>query len=318
MTDSFVVTGGAGFIGSHLVDALLDEGNQVVAIDDLSSGDTSRVNREADFELLDIDDPEAVESVITSAAPTVIYHLAAQSSITKSVMNPRRDCDVNVRGTLNLLEAAHRCSVPLVFTSSAGALYGSLAPLPTPERFVPSPIAPYGASKWAAEAYINTWANSSRLPHTILRLANVYGARQSPSGEVGVVAIFSHAIWRGEQPQMYGHGKPTRDYVHVDDVVDAMLRASGVRGTFNVSTGLETSVEDVFAILSAEAESSAEPELLPLRDGELRRCCVDPSLAELTLGWRARVAVHDGLRRTYGELTSDFETQKVSTEALDS
>jgi UDP-glucose 4-epimerase len=313
MTDSFVVTGGAGFIGSHLVDALLDEGNRVVAIDDLSSGEAGRVNPEADFEVLDVDDPEAVESVIDAAAPTVIYHLAAQSSITRSLMDPRRDCDVNVRGTLNLLEAAHRCSAPLVFTSSAGALYGSLAPLPTPERFVPSPIAPYGASKWAAEAYINTWANSSRLPHTVLRLANVYGARQSPGGEVGVVSIFSHALWRGAQPLMYGHGKATRDYVHVDDVVEAMVRASGVRGTFNVSTGVETSVEDVFAVLSAEAGSSVEPELLPLRDGELRRCCVDPSLAELTLGWRARVAVTDGLRSTYRELVSEFEAQKVSS-----
>ncbi|HEY3947101.1 MAG TPA: GDP-mannose 4,6-dehydratase [Solirubrobacteraceae bacterium] len=310
MTDTFVVTGGAGFVGSHLVDALLAEGNRVVAIDDLSAGDASRVNTEADFETLDIDDPQALDSVLDAASPTVIYHLAAQSSITKSVKNPRRDCDVNVRGTLNLLEAANRIQAPLVFTSSAGALYGNVAPLPTPERFVPSPIAPYGASKWAAEAYINTWANSSRLPHTVLRLANVYGARQSPGGEVGVVAIFSYALWRGQRARMYGHGKPTRDYIQVADVVEAMIRASGVRGTFNVSTGFETSVEDVYSTLAGEAESSIEPELLPLRDGELRRSCIDPSHAERTLGWRARIGVKDGLRRTHRELVAEFEARE--------
>lgn len=310
MTDTFVVTGGAGFVGSHLVDALLAEGNRVVAIDDLSSGEASRVNPSADFERIDIDDSEALDPVVDAARPTVIYHLAAQSSITKSVKDPRRDCDVNVRGTLNLLEAANRCRAPLVFTSSAGALYGSLAPLPTPERFVPSPIAPYGASKWAAEAYISTWANSSRLPHSVLRLANVYGARQSPAGEVGVVAIFSHALWRGEPPKMYGHGMPTRDYIQVADVVEAMIRASGVRGTFNVSTGFETSVQEVYSTLATEAGSSIEPELLPLRDGELRRSCIDPSHAERTLGWRARIGVKDGLRRTYRELVAEFEARE--------
>lgn len=309
MTDTFVVTGGAGFIGSHLVDALLAEGNRVVVIDDLSSGDESRVNPSAEFEMFDIDDPERLDSVVDKASPRAIYHLAAQSSITKSVKDPRRDCDVNVRGTLQLLEAARRCAAPLVFTSSAGVLYGNLAPLPTPERFVPSPIAPYGASKWAAEAYIDTWANSSRLPHAVLRLANVYGRRQSPAGEVGVVAIFSYSLWRGERPRMYGHGKPTRDYIHVADVVEASIRATGVRGTFNVATGFETSVEDVYSTLAGAAGSSIEPELLPLRDGELRRSCVDPSHAERTLGFRARVGVKDGLRRTYRELVKEFEAE---------
>lgn len=305
-----MVTGGAGFVGSHLVDALLAEGNRVVVIDDLSSGEASRVNPSADFQRFDIDDPEALDSVVDKALPSAIYHLAAQSSITKSVKDPRRDCDVNVRGTLNLLEAARRSGAPLVFTSSAGVLYGNLAPLPTPERFVPSPISPYGASKWAAEAYISTWANSSRLPHAVLRLANVYGARQSPRGEVGVVAIFSYDLWRGQRPRMYGHGKPTRDYIHVADVVEAMIRATGVRGTFNVATGFETSVEDVYSVLAGAAGSSIEPELLPLRDGELRRSCIDPSHAERTLGFRARIGVKDGLRRTYRELVEEFEAQE--------
>jgi UDP-glucose 4-epimerase len=143
-----------------------------------------------------------------------------------------------------------------------------------------------------------------------MRLANVYGARQSPGGEVGVVAIFSYALWRGERARMYGHGKPTRDYIQVADVVEAMIRASGVRGTFNVSTGFETSVEDVYSTLAGEAGSSIEPELLPLRDGELRRSCIDPSHAERTLGWRARIGVKDGLRRTYRELVAEFEARE--------
>ena len=310
MANTFIVTGGAGFVGSHLVDALLAEGNQVVVIDDLSSGHASRVNPEATFERLDIDDAAALDPIVDKTSPTAIYHLAAQSSITKSVKDPRRDCDVNVRGTLNLLEAARRSQAPLVFSSSAGALYGNHAPIPTPERFVPSPIAPYGASKWAAEAYINTWANSSRLPHTVMRLSNVYGARQSPRGEVGVVAIFSYSLWRGERPRMYGHGKPTRDYIHVADVAEAMIRASGVAGTFNVSTGFETSVETLYSILADAAGTSLEPELLPLRDGELRRSCIDPSHAERTLGWRARINVRDGARRAYRELVSEFEQQE--------
>jgi UDP-glucose 4-epimerase len=230
--------------------------------------------------------------------------------VTVSVTDPLRDCQVNVEGTLNLLEGARRCRSPLVFTSTGGALYGNAAPIPTPETFIPSPLAPYGASKWSAEAYVNTWANSSRLPHTVARLGNVYGPRQSPHGEAGVVAIFSHALWRDERPRMFGHGKPTRDYIHVGDVVEAMLRAAGTRGTFNVATGIETAVEEVYSILARAAGSSIEPELLPLRAGELERSCMDPSYAEQVLGWRARIPLADGLAETYRELVSEFEARE--------
>ena len=303
-----VVTGGAGFIGSHVVDALLAEGRQVTVIDDLSTGRRELVNPGADLEVIDISDAAALDPLIDSAQPVAIYHLGAQASVTVSVADPRRDLAVNTLGTLNLLEAARRVQVPLVFTSTGGALYGDEAPIPTPETFIPSPLAPYGASKWSAEAYVNTWANSSRLPHAVLRLGNVYGARQSPHGEAGVVAIFSLALWRGETPRLYGYGKPTRDYIHVSDVVAATLRATGVRGTFNIATGVETPVSTLFEILTTVASSDAQPEKLPLREGELERSCLDASLAAEALGWRARIEVEPGLKQTFAELVAEFES----------
>jgi UDP-glucose 4-epimerase len=305
-----VVTGGAGFIGSHVVDALLAEGRKVTVIDDLSSGRRELVNPNADLEVLDISDAAALDHVIDAARPTAIYHLGAQASVTVSVADPRRDLAVNTLGTLNLLEAARRTEAPLVFTSTGGALYGNEAPIPTPETFIPSPLAPYGASKWAAEAYVNTWANSSRLPHAVLRLGNVYGPRQSPHGEAGVVAIFSHALWNGETPKQFGFGEPTRDYVHVADVVAAALRATGVRGTFNIATGVETPVSELFETLAATASAKVQPENLPLRAGELERSCLDPSLAARMLGWRAQIEIKRGLAETYRELVAGFEAQE--------
>ncbi|HZO78362.1 MAG TPA: NAD-dependent epimerase/dehydratase family protein [Solirubrobacteraceae bacterium] len=310
MPPTVLVTGGAGFIGSHVVDSLVGEGKRVIVIDDLSAGDPERVNDEATLETVDITDRAKLDPLVDSASPIAIYHLAAQASVTASVTSPLRDCQVNVEGTLNLLEGARRCRAPLVFTSTGGALYGNDAPIPTPETFIPSPLAPYGASKWSAEAYINTWANSSRLPHAVARLGNVYGPRQSPHGEAGVVAIFSHALWSGERPRMFGQGKPTRDYIHVADVVEALLRATGTSGTFNVATGIETSVEDLYSHLAQAAGSSIQPELLPLREGELERSCMDSSLAERVLGWRARVAIADGLTETYRELVEGFEARE--------
>ncbi len=310
MPDTVVVTGGAGFIGSHVTDAMLAEGKRVIVVDDLSTGDAARVSSAAELEEIDITDRAALHSLLDRASPTAIYHLAAQASVTASVSDPYRDCRVNVEGTLNLLEAARRHGAPLIFTSTGGALYGNEAPIPTPESFIPAPLAPYGASKWAAEAYINTWANSTRLPHAVARLGNVYGPRQSPHGEAGVVSIFSHALWRGERPRMFGEGKPTRDYIHVADVVAAMLRTTGTRGTFNLATGIETSVRQLYSILTEAAGSALEPELFPLRQGELERSCMDPSHAERTLGWRAQIRVDEGLPRTYHELVMEFEEKR--------
>jgi UDP-glucose 4-epimerase len=307
VTAQAIVTGGAGFIGSHLVDALLAEGYGVTVIDDLSSGKAERVAPEAQLRELDIVDLAAVETVVAEVAPRAIFHLAAQSSVVVSVQDPGRDCEVNVRGTLNVVEAAGRHGAPVVFTSTGGALYGDDAPRPTGEGRIPAPLSPYGASKWAAEAYVKTWSLSSGIPHAVCRLGNVYGPRQSPHGEAGVVAIFAHHLHTGRAPKLYGHGRPTRDYVYVADVVNALLAASGRSGTYNVATGVETDVTTVWSELRAVAGSDVEPELADLRPGELQHSRLDPGLAERELGWSADVPIAEGLRLTYEALVEEFE-----------
>jgi UDP-glucose 4-epimerase len=302
-----IVTGGAGFIGSHVVDALLADGYGVTVIDDLSSGDAGRVAEEAELRELDIVNLPALRAVVEEVEPRAIFHLAAQASVVASVEDPGRDCEVNVKGTLNVVEAAGRCGAPVVFTSTGGALYGDDAPMPTGEDRIPAPLSPYGASKWAAEAYVKTWSESSGIPHAVCRLGNVYGPRQSPHGEAGVVAIFAHHLHSGRAPKLYGQGKPTRDYVYVGDVVDALLAASGRPGTYNIATGVETDVTTVWSELRKIAGSQVEPELADLRPGELKRSCLDAGLAERKLGWRAEVAIADGLALTYNALVEEFE-----------
>jgi UDP-glucose 4-epimerase len=307
MTPRAIVTGGAGFIGSHVVDALVENGYAVTVIDDLSSGVASRVAEAAELRRLDIVDFPALEAVVRDVQPRAIFHLAAQASVVASVQDPGRDCEVNVRGTLNVVEAAGRCGASVVFTSTGGALYGDEAAMPTPESAIPAPLSPYGASKWAAEAYVNTWSLSSGIPHAVCRLGNVYGPRQSPHGEAGVVAIFTHHLHTGKTPKLYGHGKPTRDYVYVGDVVSALLSASGRSGTYNVATGVETDVSTVWQELGRAAGKQIEPELADLRPGELQRSCLDVRLAASELGWRAEVPIADGLARTYEALVEEFE-----------
>jgi UDP-glucose 4-epimerase len=307
MGTSAIVTGGAGFIGSHVVDALLADGRAVTVIDDLSTGDAARVDGAAKLVELDIVDAPALEAVFAEVKPSAIFHLAAQASVTVSVEHPDRDCEVNVKGTLNVLEAAGRCNAPVVFTSTGGALYGDDAPMPTVEDRIPAPLAPYGASKWAAEAYVNTWSRSSGIPHAVCRLGNVYGPRQSPHGEAGVVAIFSEHLYTGRAPKMYGQGTPTRDYVYVSDVVSALLTASGRAGTYNIATSAETDVATVWRELSKVAGKQIEPELADLRPGELTHSRLDIARAEHELGWRPQVAIEEGLRLTYEALVEEFE-----------
>jgi UDP-glucose 4-epimerase len=302
-----IVTGGAGFIGSHLVDALLAAGEEVTVIDDLSSGSAAKVPAGARLCELDIVDRAALERVFEEVRPSAVYHLAAQASVTASVADPGRDCAVNVLGTLNVVDAATKLGAPVSFTSTGGALYGDEAPLPTPEQRIPAPLAPYGASKWAAEAYVNTWSLSSGVPHAVCRLGNVYGPRQSPHGEAGVVAIFSDHLHSGKAPKMFGHGTPTRDYVYVGDVVAALIAANGTSGTFNIATGVETDVLRLWNVLKAFADSDIEPQLADLRPGELKRSCLDTSLAARELGWRAQVPIEEGLRRTYTALVEEFQ-----------
>jgi UDP-glucose 4-epimerase len=303
-----IVTGGAGFIGSHVAERLLAEGYRVIVVDDLSTGAEERVPRDAEFERLDLVDFEPLRDLVGAAEPEVIYHLGAQSMVTVSVTDPWRDEAVNVTGTLNVLQAGRDARVPIVFTSTGGALYGNEAPMPTPETQLPAPVAPYGASKWAAEAYVQTWALADDVPHSVCRLGNVYGPRQSPFGEAGVVAIISRKLWVGERPTLFGHGDPTRDYVHVGDVVEAMLRAAGAGGVFNVSAGREVPVREVFELLSAAAGVEVEPILAPLRAGELQRSSMDPSRAAERLGWRAEIPLEEGVPETYRALVREFES----------
>jgi UDP-glucose 4-epimerase len=312
---SAIVTGGAGFIGSHVVDALLADGYRVTVVDDLSTGDPARVATEAQLRELDIVDLPALRSVVEEVAPSAIFHLAAQASVVASVEDPGRDCEVNVRGTLNVVEAAGRCNAPVVFTSTGGALYGDAAPRPTDERQVAAPLSPYGASKLAAEAYVNTWSLSSGIPHAVCRLGNVYGPRQNPHGEAGVVAIFTHHLYTGRAPRLYGHGKPTRDYVYVSDVVSALRAAVGKSGTYNIATAVETDVRSVWEGLReaarradpAHAATQPEPELADLRPGELQHSCLDAALAERELGWRPEVPIAKGLELTYNALVEEFQ-----------
>jgi UDP-glucose 4-epimerase len=315
VTSTAIVTGGAGFIGSHVVDALLGEGYEVTVVDDLSSGRAARVADAAQLRELDVADFAALDAVVQEVAPRAIFHLAAQASVIASVEDPGRDCEVNVRGTLNVVEAAGKCGASVVFTSTGGALYGDAAPRPTAEDQIPAPLSPYGASKWAAEAYVKTWSLSSGIPHAVCRLGNVYGPRQSPHGEAGVVAIFAHHLYTGQVPKLFGHGKPTRDYVYVADVVGALLGAVGKSGTYNIATGLETDVMTVWSELRKVAERSGtgadvgevEPELADLRPGELKQSRLDVSLAARELGWRPKVPIADGLRLTYEALVEEFQ-----------
>jgi UDP-glucose 4-epimerase len=243
----------------------------------------------------------------TSSMPRAVFHLAAQASVVVSVENPGRDCEVNVQGTLNVVDAANKRGIPVVFTSTGGALYGDDAPRPTTEERIPQPLSPYGASKLAGESYVGTWSRAEGVANAVCRLGNVYGPRQSPHGEAGVVSIFTHRLHTGAAPKLFGHGSPTRDYVYVGDVVRALLAAVGREGTFNVATGVETDVMTIWSELREVAGSDLQAELAELRAGELQNSCLDPSLAERELGWKAEVPIAEGLRRTYEALVEEFE-----------
>jgi UDP-glucose 4-epimerase len=308
MAQRALVTGGAGFIGSHVVDSLVRDGYDVLVVDDLSTGDTGRLADGAKLAQLDITDLAAVNQAFDGFKPEAVFHLAAQASVTASVADPGRDCAVNVGGTLNVVEAARRHGAPLVFTSTGGALYGDAAPLPTSEASSPLPESPYGASKLAGEAYVRSWSAAHGVPNAVMRLGNIYGPRQTPHGEAGVVAIFSYRLWAGEPCTLYGHGTPTRDYVHVLDVVAALRAASGRTGIYNVGTGIETDVSTLYARLAEAAGSTAAPLLGDLRPGELKRSCLDALRARTELAWEPKIAVADGLASTYASMAGGFRT----------
>jgi UDP-glucose 4-epimerase len=309
-----LVTGGAGFIGSHLVDALLARGDDVVAIDNLSTGRRENLAAaiEAGAELIeaDVTDSATVSGLVESRQPAAIYHLAAQIDVRVSVTDPVFDLGVNAGGTINLLEAARRAEVGrFVLASTGGAIYGegSGRDLPLDESAECLPDAPYGQSKYAAEGYLSLYARLHGLSTVALRLGNVYGPRQDPLGEAGVVAIFCGALLEGRTPRVFGDGEQTRDYVYVGDIVAALLAAgdSDVVGTFNVGTGVETTVLDLGRMIAAACDRPFDPEMAPPRPGEVQRIAIDSSRAAQELGWKAETTLADGLERTAASFASD-------------
>jgi UDP-glucose 4-epimerase len=295
------LTGGAGFIGSHVADAFVERGDEVLVVDDFSSGSREYVPGRATLAELDIADADRVRDAFADFGPEYICHLAAQASVTVSVKEPKRDFDSNVLGTFNILNSATEHRARTVFASTGGALYGEGAPIPTDESYVAQPLSPYGASKQAAEAFVGALARFHGIDHTVFRLGNVYGPRQSPHGEAGVVAIFSERLLLGQPVIAYGHGTPTRDYVHVRDIARAFVTVADTptAGTFNLGWGREVSVLDVLDGLQQAARTSVEPQLEALRPGELTRSAIDSHAAERAFAWRPEIQLEDGLADTF-------------------
>ena len=292
-----VVTGGAGFIGSHVVDALLARGDEVHVVDSFATGKRERVPAEATLHERDIREP--LDELFQDIRPEAVFHLAAQADVRVSVERPDYDAAVNVGGTIRVLEAARPVGAQLVFSSTGGAIYGERTS-PAPEDARREPLAPYGTSKLCGEEYLATYNRLYGTSHVSLRFGNVYGPRQDPHGEAGVVAIFLGLLRAGTAPKIFGDGRQTRDYVYVGDVAQATLAAVGqAGGVFNVGTGIETSVIDLFAACRTVADVEVEAEHAPARAGELQRSVLDPSLAASALGWRPETSLDEGLRATW-------------------
>jgi UDP-glucose 4-epimerase len=307
-----LVTGGAGFIGSNLVDALLARGDEVTVLDDLSTGRRENLDGAlaagARLVELDIRDADAVMTLARDLEPETIFHLAAQIDVRKSIADPAFDASINVGGTSNMLEAARVAKTSrFVFISTGGAIYGEGAgqQLPLPESAPIAPLSPYGQSKFAAEGYLALYERLYGLSGVSLRLGNVYGPRQDPLGEAGVIAIFCGRLRTGERPTVFGDGKQTRDYIYVGDVVSAALAAaaSDATGPINVGTGRETDVLELARLLGElDGADGFDPEFAPPRTGEVEQISVDPTRAGRELGWRAEVELEEGLRLTLASL----------------
>jgi UDP-glucose 4-epimerase len=298
--ETVLVTGGAGFIGSHLVDAYVDRGHRVVVIDDLSTGREENVNPKAEFHRLGLLD-ERLSDVFADAKPTVVNHHAAQASVRRSVEDPTFDAQVNVIGSLRLLELARANGTrKVLFASTGGAIYGEQDYFPADEKHPQRPVSPYGAAKAAVEIYLGYYAAQYGLAYTALRYANVYGPRQDPHGEAGVVAIFSQQLIAGERPTINGDGLQTRDFVFVEDVVAANVAATGSEftGAVNIGTGVETSVLALLGLIKAVSGASVEPQFGPAKPGEQQRSVLVAETAAVKLGWRPRVGLVEGLGKT--------------------
>ncbi|AGC45760.1 UDP-glucose 4-epimerase [Myxococcus stipitatus DSM 14675] len=295
-----LVTGGAGFIGSHVCDEFLAAGHEVIALDDLSSGKRENLDPRVRLAVHDIRSREAAE-LIKSEKPQVVCHLAAQMDVRRSVEDPSFDADVNIRGMLNLLEASRVSGVKkVIFSSTGGAIYGEQDVFPAPESHATRPVSPYGASKAAGELYLGYYRAQYGLPYVALRYANVYGPRQNPHGEAGVVAIFCQRLLSGQGCTIYGEGKQTRDFVFGPDVARANRLAfeKDYVGAINIGTGVETDINRLYALLAEAAGSTAPAAHAPGKPGEQLRSCIDNSLAKKVLGWEPGADLREGARRT--------------------
>jgi UDP-glucose 4-epimerase len=303
-----LVTGGAGFIGSHLVDSLIERGNNVVVIDNLSSGKKENLNSKAIFHRADICD-SSIAGILKNENPDVIFHLAAKTNARKSVEDPITDAKTNIIGSLNIIESflsanGRDCqklaAKKIIFFSTGGVMYGEANVIPTPEAYSSQPICPYGVNKLAVEKYLNYYNKIFGLPYIVLRLANVYGPRQDANGKAGVVAVFCGEILSGKVPVINGDGEQTRDYIYIEDVVSAaqLVMEKGNNDFFNIGTGKETSVNEIFRGLKKFLDSTCEENHGPAKSGEHKRGCLDSSKAKQKIDWQPEYSVEDGLKKT--------------------
>ncbi len=295
-----IVTGGAGFIGSHLVERLLKEGYRTVVIDDLSSGQKKFVPAKAKFVFMNIVDPR-ISEVFKKEKPVYVFHLAAQINVRHSVQNPIRDAEINIHGSLRVLEASVHAGVKkIIFSSSGGAIYHGLNVRPTPENVPCMPLSPYGVAKLAFELYLHTACHNYGMRYAALRYANVYGPRQSLKGEAGVISFFIRKLLAREVPVIFGDGEQTRDFVYVDDVVEANIRAmrTSAHGPFNIGTGIETSLHDVAELIRKELNTDIECDHGPAVVGEERNSSLDCTAANMAFKWRPKVNINKGIART--------------------
>ncbi len=295
------VTGGAGFIASHLCDAFVAAGHELLVIDDLSSGSRAQVPAKSRLIQADIRSPEAA-AALAAFKPEILNHHAAQIDIRRSVADVRYDADVNLGGLLNVLEAARRAGglKKVVYASSGGAIYDDAGPIPSDEKAAAAPASPYGVAKRAGELYLEAFRRMYGLPYVALRYSNVFGPRQNAHGEAGVVSIFATRCLRTQECTIFGDGNQTRDFVYVDDVVAANVQALATEffGYVNIGTGIETDVNRIYTLIADAAGSDRPAYFAKGRMGEVRRSALDASLAAKVLAWRPKVALEDGVRRT--------------------